>query len=174
MLLLGNWWSWRRVNLYLSTIWQNSRNAVLWLTDLLFLPFLTLEITESQNSWGWKRPLEVIGSKPPAQAGTLRAACPGTCPDDFWISPRMETPQHSWVTGLGHLHSEKFSQCSDGTFCLGPLPLVLSPANTEKSLAPPSLHPPFRYVYAHCAFSSLGWMLSSLSACAHRRDAWVP
>ena len=30
---------------------------------------------------------------PRAKAGPSGAGCMGPCPDDFWISPRMETPQ---------------------------------------------------------------------------------
>ena len=34
----------------------------------------------------------------PAQAGTPRASCPGPCPDSFWISPAIGTPQPLWAT----------------------------------------------------------------------------
>lgn len=50
--------------------------------------------TESQNGWDWEGSLEVIYSKPPAQATLLRAGCPR--PDRFWASPRMETLQPLW------------------------------------------------------------------------------
>ena len=54
-------------------------------------------ITESQDSWGWKGPLEVIWSNPFAQAWPPTAGCPGLRPDSFWVSPRMETPQPLWA-----------------------------------------------------------------------------
>lgn len=34
-------------------------------------------ITEPQNDWDWKGPLEIIYSKCPAKAGASRAGCPG-------------------------------------------------------------------------------------------------
>ena len=37
-------------------------------------------ITESQNSRGWKGPLWVIYSNPPAEAGSPTAGCTGPCP----------------------------------------------------------------------------------------------
>jgi len=37
-------------------------------------------ITESQNSRGWKGPLWVIQSNPPAKAGSPTASCTGPCP----------------------------------------------------------------------------------------------
>ena len=37
-------------------------------------------ITESQNGWSWKGPLEVIFSTHPAQARSPTAGCPGPCP----------------------------------------------------------------------------------------------
>lgn len=35
--------------------------------------------------------------KPPAPAGPPRANCQGPCPDEFWASPRMQTPQPPWA-----------------------------------------------------------------------------
>ena len=55
-------------------------------------------ITESQNGWGWRAPPEVIWSTHPAQAGPPRPGCPGPCPEKFWLSLRMETPQSAWAT----------------------------------------------------------------------------
>ena len=37
-------------------------------------------ITESQNGRGWKGPLWVIYSNPPAEAGSPTAGCTGPCP----------------------------------------------------------------------------------------------
>ena len=119
---------------------------------------------EPQNGWGWKGSLEVIWSKPPAQAGPPTADCPGPCPDGFWISPK----DGDYTTSLGSL-----CQCSVTfpvkkcflmfrgnllCFSLCPLPLVLSLGTTEKSLAPSSLHPPFRYL---CTLIRSPWTSSS-------------
>ena len=54
--------------------------------------------TESQNGWSWKGPLEIILFNPSAQTGPPKASCPWSCPDGFWISLRMETPQPPWAT----------------------------------------------------------------------------
>jgi len=91
-------------------------------------------------------------SKPPAQAGPPGTGCPGPRPGPFLISPRMKTPQSLWATRYQCLvtlsikkHFLVFRQtllC----FSLCPLPLALSLHTTEKSLAPPSLHPSFRYL----------------------------
>ena len=50
-------------------------------------------ITESQNVRGWKRPLWVIYSNPPDEAGSPTVRCRGPCPRWPWISPEKETPQ---------------------------------------------------------------------------------
>jgi len=49
--------------------------------------------TESQNVRGWKGPLWVIQSNPPAEAGSPTAGCTGPCPGGSWISPEKETPR---------------------------------------------------------------------------------
>jgi len=33
-----------------------------------------------------------------AQAEPSRAGCPGSCPEDFWISPRMEIAHSPWAS----------------------------------------------------------------------------
>lgn len=48
-------------------------------------------ITESENSWSWKEPLEV---QYPAQVRSVTAGCP----ESFWISPRMDIPQPPQAT----------------------------------------------------------------------------
>jgi len=45
--------------------------------------FLRVVITESQNVWGWKGPLWVTQSNPPAEAGSPRAGCTGPRPGRF-------------------------------------------------------------------------------------------
>ena len=36
--------------------------------------------------------------QPPAEAGSARAGCTGSCPGGAWISPEKENPQSSWAT----------------------------------------------------------------------------
>lgn len=65
--------------------------------------------TESKNGWGWKRPLEVIWSNYPAQAGSSRASCPGPCPNSFeylqgW---RLHVVYGQPAPLLSHPHSQK-------------------------------------------------------------------
>ena len=50
------------------------------------------EVTESQNSRGWKGPLWVTQPNPPTEAGSPRAGCTGPCPGGSGISPEKETP----------------------------------------------------------------------------------
>lgn len=51
--------------------------------------------SDTQNGWDREGPLKVTWSTlnlpHPPQARQTRASCPGSCPDDFWICPRMET-----------------------------------------------------------------------------------
>lgn len=47
----------------------------------------------SQDSWGWKAPVDAIPSSSPAQAVSARAGCPGPHPLAFQVFPWMETPQ---------------------------------------------------------------------------------
>lgn len=51
----------------------------------LWLPVNTFDRTpfkfrESKKHVGWKGPLEIILSAPPAQASSATASCPGKCP----------------------------------------------------------------------------------------------
>lgn len=101
------------------------------------------------------------------QAGTPRSSCPEPCPDGFWVTPRMETPNLSGqlVPVLGHPHSEEV--CPDVQKeplifeSLEPGPLVLALDTTEKSLALSSLHSPFRYLYTLMNSHPLGPLHSS-------------
>lgn len=56
-----------------------------------------------------------------AHAGALTlAGCPGPCPDGFWVSPKLETPQSPWPT-CSHvqspLQSKSVTWCSDRASC---------------------------------------------------------
>jgi len=62
-------------------------------------------ITDLQNGWSWKGPLEVTWSTRPTQAGPLRARCPGACPSSFWISLTMEKPLPLWTTSQHRLNT---------------------------------------------------------------------
>ena len=133
-------------------------------------------ITESQNGWGWKGPLEVIWSNTPAQAGPPRSACLGPSPGHFWISPRMQTQLPLWATcACAHSPSQCFPMFRGNLLCfsLCPLPLVLLLGATEKSLVPSSLHPLFRYLHTliRCPLSLfLSWLNSLSQLSHHRRD----
>lgn len=54
-------------------------------------------LTEWQNCWDWKCPLEIIWSNFPVQAGSLGEVYTGMHPGVFWISPERETPWPSWA-----------------------------------------------------------------------------
>ena len=58
------------------------RDGLSRLVSLVFWPCheQSHRITESQNSRGWKGPLWVIQSNPPAKAGSPTAGCTGPCP----------------------------------------------------------------------------------------------
>ena len=60
-------------------------------------PMLPPVITESQNGQGWKGPLWVTRSNPPAKAGSPRAGCTAPRPGGAGISPEKETPQPPWA-----------------------------------------------------------------------------
>ena len=142
----------------------------------------------SQAGWGWKGPLQVIWSNSSAQARPPTADCSGPCPDSFWISPSVEIPQlrrAAYLPVLGHPHNEKCFLMLRGNllcFSLCPLPLVLLPGSTEKSLALSPLHPPQRYLYMLISYpivlvswtiASPDWAVPAFSASPHRRGAPV-
>lgn len=47
---------------------------------------------EPQHDGGWQGPLKIIQTNPPARGASPRAACTGSCPGEFEISPEEETP----------------------------------------------------------------------------------
>lgn len=55
--------------------------------------------------------MEVILPKPPAKVGPCPASRPGLCPDFFWISLRMETPQARWVSRGNAWSSSQWQKC---------------------------------------------------------------
>ena len=68
----------------------------------------TRDYTESQNVRGWKGPLWIIYSNPPAKAGSPKAGCKGPCPGGFWMSPeRIHNPPGQPVPVLSHPQSEE-------------------------------------------------------------------
>jgi len=61
------------------------------------------EITESQNGRGWKGPLWVIWSSPPAEAGSVLLGVQ-TCSDiPGWLQERQGDPSEQHCAGLGGL-----------------------------------------------------------------------
>lgn len=113
----------------------------LWLCADNILKMAQRWITESQTSWGWKRPLKVIWTNPPAQTGPPRISWPGPCPSGLLntFSDREAT------TSLGDLLALTVKCFLMLSFC--PLPVVLSQVTTEKTLAWFSLHPPVKYLH---------------------------
>lgn len=53
-------------------------------------------VTESQNAWSLKGPLEVIWSNISTQEGLSKVKCPGPYPDDFWNIQGWRFPNNSW------------------------------------------------------------------------------
>ena len=108
-------------------------------------------ITESQNCRGWKGPLEIIETNPPAKAGSLHQVA------QVGVQARLEYLQrrrlHNLpgqpVPVLRHLTVKKFLRTFVRNFLccsLCPFPLVLSPRTTEKRLASPLWPPHLRYL----------------------------
>jgi len=149
-----------------------------------FFKFDKVNITESQNSRGWKGPLWVIWSKPPAEAGSPTAGCKGPCPGGSWISPEKETPQPPWAaysSAPSPSEGRNSSSCSDRTsFASGcaHCPLSCHWAPLKRAWPhPPDTHP--SDIYKHwlgplSAFSSSGWTSPAPSASPRRKDAPVP
>ena len=67
-----------------------------------------MDITESQDGWGWKVALEVIWSNFPLKAGSPRAGWSGAPPVGFLISPMMEASQLWWATSFTLLTVKNF------------------------------------------------------------------
>lgn len=97
-------------------------------------------MTVEVGSYFWRS----TAPKPLLNTGPPRASCPGPCPDSFWVSPGIETPQPFGAICasalLCHLHSEKkilfYYSRKEFLVLLFVLllPLVPSPG-TERSLA---------------------------------------
>lgn len=88
-------------------------------------------------------------AQPPAPAGTPRAACPGLCPDSFWMSPRrrFHTLSGQSVPLFSHLHgTEVFPDAQTEPLVLHFVPLASCPCTTTDTNWALSLHPPFRYL----------------------------
>lgn len=100
-----------------------------------------------------KGTLEIICFKPLAQAEPPRTDCPHDIQMalDYLQGWRLHNILNKPEPMLPHPHSKKMCflmfRWNLLYFSLCPLPLVLSLANTEKSLVLSSLHPPLRYLY---------------------------
>ena len=95
---------------------------------------------ESQNVRGWKGPLWVTQSNPPAEAGSPRAGCTAPRPGRAGISPEKQTPQPPWAAWARAPSPSEWSSSSSsaGTCCASfcarcPLSCRWAPL---KSLAP--------------------------------------
>jgi len=103
---------------------------------------LSCTTTESQNGRGWKGPLWVTQSNPPAQAGSPRAGCTAPRPGRAGISPEKETPQPPWAacsSAPSPSEGRSSSSCSDITSTafdrLGARPRPETPAPAERGAA---------------------------------------
>lgn len=80
---LGPNFNYTELNILTLHVYQNQRegphvfhSSWYWISTWL--------VTQSQDGWDWKGPLEIIWPRP-AQAGQPTAGCPGLCPS-CWIS----------------------------------------------------------------------------------------
>lgn len=110
-----------------SWIFRKASNINKGHTDCLWLK--AIRATESRAGWGWKGPVGFIWPYPLPKRGHPEAGCPGPCPDGFWISPRLETPQAPWATCAGARAPSHWESGSWGSARLytrgGVLPLCL-------------------------------------------------
>ena len=107
------WASWRKQRWDPGTEWPFGKKKKLYSEQ-------NHRTTESQNSRGWKGPLWVTQSNPPAQAGSPRAGCTGPWSGGSWISPEKETPQPPWAacsSAPSPSEGRSSSWCSAGTSC---------------------------------------------------------
>ena len=117
-------------------------------------PKMNHRITEPQNVRGWKGPLWVTPTNPPAEAGSPRAGCTGPRPGGAGISPEKETPQPPWAacsSALSPSGRRSSSSCSDETFSASVCahcPLSCRWAPLERAWPhPPDTHP--SDIYGH-------------------------
>lgn len=98
-------------------------------------------ITESQNGWCGKVPLEIIQFSPTGLAG------PPPCPDSFCVSPRA--PQPPWAPGARSQSSVTVKICllvfRGNLFCFSVFPLTLILSRAPLKIA--WLCPPFLYLW---------------------------
>lgn len=122
-------------------MWKSSLNSEQWGKRLLRLFFM-----ESLDSWGWRRPLEVIWSNISAQAVSSRAACPALYADNFWISPSMRRCHNFIGQPAWSLTGEFFPYIQTVPPVFHFVPLASGPVSLEKSLthllytSPPGIH----------------------------------
>lgn len=133
-----------------------------WSLFSVFKHFFLTWTTESQDGWGRKGSLEVKPeANPTAQTGTSGASCPGSSPDGFWVSPKMEIPPRLWASCASDPHSKKvFPDVSFCAHCLWSWPW--EPLEKPGSiLCAPSL-----YIFTgvdETLFSSSGWAVPALT-----------
>lgn len=127
---------------------------ILPLPDLYQVTHQYYRITDWQNGWVSKWPLEVLLLQLPAQEGPPRRGCSRLCSDNFKFS--LEPLKPFWTT-QSLAQQTTLSSCSAETSCFTLCPLLLAPSlgPTEKSLAL-FLCPPSRYLFPfirfHCFF----------------------
>ena len=122
-------------------------------------------------------------AQPPAPAGTPRAACPGLCPDSFWMSPRrrFHTLSGQSVPLFSHLHgTEVFPDAQTEPLVLHFVPLASCPCAGchWQELGSVFFAPSFQvFIIINRILpwaSSPGWTVLAPSAFLHKRGAPVP
>ena len=98
-----------------------------------------------QEGGGWKGPVEVLWSKASAQAGSLRAGCPGARPGEFWVSPRSSAVRSERGQGAGRARWPGRAQgpCAATVTCgwLSPAATLLAHCLSGSFVGPLSLTP---------------------------------
>ena len=99
----------------------------------------------TQEGGGWKGPVEVLWSKASAQAGSLRAGCPGARPGEFGVSPRSSAVRSEQGQGAGRARWPGRAQgpCAATVTCglLSPAAILLARCLSGSFFRPPSLTP---------------------------------
>lgn len=135
-----------------------------------------MAITDPQNDWSWKVPVERMWSKPPSQAWP-----PITMPRQFLIISKdggTTTPLGNLYQCLVTLRVKKcFLMLWQSLLCFIFVPIATGNVTGHhwKELALSSLHPLFRYVHTLIrfpwAFSSADWTVPDHSAFPDSRDS---
>ena len=108
-----------------------------------FEPALTdpssYQTTKSRNSWGWKVPLEVIWSTPPAQAVLSRASHPGPRSGGFWTDGNSTDSLGNLCLCSVTLTVKSVSWCSNTSPVFHFVPTAIGPVTGHQWKEPGSI-----------------------------------